>query len=241
MMSNPTDPASVLKKYMSGYHPVVPFDASHDKLLLMDFTERNHALTTEMLCDTGLFSEYIENLLQKNNARYGIGGYNEHRTIYQRSAKFDSPGGDEPRRLHLGIDIWGEAGTPVYAPLEGTVHSFSFNNIYGDYGATLLLEHNIGDFVFHTLYGHLSLASINEKKHGEAIAKGDWIASFGEPAENGQWPPHLHFQLIINMEGKKGDYHGVCRFSQRETYLKNCPNPDLILDMMRFASPGADD
>jgi hypothetical protein len=54
-------------------------------------------------------------------------------------------------------------------------------------------------------------------------------------AENGNWPPHLHFQLIIDMQGMKGDYPGVCKFSERERYLANCPDADLLLNMMAFA------
>ena len=32
-------------------------------------------------------------------------------------------------------------------------------------------------------------------------------------------------------EMKKGDYPGVCRYSERDKYLANCPNPDLILQL----------
>ncbi len=219
-----------VKKYMSGFHRVVPLD-KEDQLLLMDFTENNTGLTDAMLGDTALFSAYVKEQLQKAGATYGIGGYNEHRTIYSRSRVFDAPAGEEPRRLHLGVDIWGAAGTPVYAPLEGVVHSFAFNDAYGDYGATLIVQHEIEGFLFHTLYGHLSLASIQDKKEGEFVEKGRWIAAFGEPMENGHWPPHLHFQLIIDMQGHKGDYPGVCRFSEREQYLANCPDPELILGL----------
>jgi murein DD-endopeptidase MepM/ murein hydrolase activator NlpD len=216
--------------YPGAFFPVVPVTAT-DRLLRMDFTHANTELTDEILGDTGTFSAYVTGKLDAANATYGIGGYNEHRTIYKRSAVFDTAA-DEPRRLHLGTDIWGPAGTPVYAPLEGTVHSFAFNDAYGDYGATLILQHDVGGFLFQTLYGHLSLASIEDKKVGADIAKGSWIAAFGVPAENGQWPPHLHFQLVIDMGGMQGDYPGVCRFSERERFLSNCPDPDLILGLM---------
>jgi hypothetical protein len=33
------------------------------------------------------------------------------------------------------------------------------------------------------------------------------------------------------MEGRKGDYPGVCKYSERKKYLANCPDPDLILGM----------
>lgn len=221
-----------LNSHVEQFARVVPF-APGDKLLLLDFTENNSELTEEILTDTSLFSTYVNAKLQRY--LYGIGGYNEHRTVYSRSRVFDAAEGGEPRRLHLGVDVWGPAETPVYAPLEGTVHSFAFNDAYGDYGATLILQHELDGVLFHTLYGHLSLASIQEKKEGQSIAKGEWIAAFGEPAENGHWPPHLHFQIIKDMQGMKGDYPGVCRFSERENYLANCPDADLILGMMLYA------
>lgn len=60
------------------------------------------------------------------------------------------------------------------------------------------------------------------------------IGELGLPAENGQWPPHLHFQLIASMEGWEGDYPGVCRYSEKDHYLLNCPDPDLILQMNQY-------
>lgn len=225
-----TEFKEVVKSYTSGFNRVVSYEKG-DGLLLMDFTAANTALTEEILEDTALFSNYVSTQLAAAGARYGIGGYNEHRTIYSRSKVFDATG-EEPRRLHLGVDIWGPANTPVYAPLPGTVHSVGFNNAFGDYGATLILQHDVDGFIFHTLYGHLSLHSIEDKKEGQSIGKGDWIAAFGEPAENGHWPPHLHFQIITDMQGWRGDYPGVCKFSERESYLANCPDPDLILQMV---------
>src|SRR4051794_6952144 len=119
---------NILSKYTHTFHPVVPFDAAKNKLLKLDFTSNNIVLTPEIMNDTEAFSAYITGILGKKYT-YGVGGYDEHRTIYSRSSVFDA---DEPRRLHLGIDIWGPAGTPIYAPLGGTVHSFGFNNHFGD-------------------------------------------------------------------------------------------------------------
>ncbi|HZH96834.1 MAG TPA: peptidoglycan DD-metalloendopeptidase family protein [Flavisolibacter sp.] len=223
-----------LKEHAGLFHPVVPFKNS-DKLLMMDFTAANTELTQAILADTNLFIQYINRKLDSAGATYGIGGYNEHRTIYSRSHVFDTDAGAEPRRLHLGIDIWGKPYTRVMAPLDGIVHSFAFNNAYGDYGATIILTHNLEGRTFYTLYGHLSLNSIKNMQEGDVVRKGDVFCEFGIPFENGQWPPHLHFQIIRDMQGMKGDYPGVCRFSERESYLANCPDADLILNMISFA------
>lgn len=224
----------LLKNYVNEFHKVVPFEKG-DKLLLLDFTEANKELNPEILENTNLFINYINSKIEGAGAKYGIGGYGEHRTIYSMSRVFDSPNGTEPRRLHLGIDIWGKPYTKIFAPLDGIVHSFAFNNAFGDYGATIILTHNLQGQTFHSLYGHLSLNSIKNIQEGDRIKKGDVFTEFGIPFENGQWPPHLHFQLIIDMEEKKADYPGVCKFSEREKYLSNCPDPDLILQMMQYA------
>ncbi|MBD0333584.1 MAG: peptidoglycan DD-metalloendopeptidase family protein [Chitinophagaceae bacterium] len=218
------------------FHSVVPFDRSKDKLLLLDFTEKNSELTEEILDDTRKFTDYINLKLQTSNSKYGIGGYAEHRTVYSRSKVFDAKGGSEPRRLHLGIDIWGKPYTKVMAPLNGIVHSFAFNNGFGDYGVTIILTHQLDNISFHTLYGHLSLNSIKNLQEGDVIKRGDVFAEFGIPFENGHWPPHLHFQIIMDMQGMKGDYPGVCALSEKDFYLTNCPDPDLILQMMQYAS-----
>ena len=189
-----------------------------------------------MLADTNLFSQYISNKLEQNNALYGIGGYNEHRTIYTRSEVFTSALKNEaPRRLHLGIDIWGKPATPVFAPLGGVVHSFAFNDQFGDYGVTIILLHQLNGITFYTLYGHLSLCNLTNLEEGKYISLGEPIGNFGEPFENGNWPPHLHFQIIKNMEGNWGDYPGVCAYNQKEKYLANCPDPDFILGMIKHA------
>lgn len=218
---------------------VVPYNSMADKLLLLDFTDTNKELTAEVVEDIDLFSAYVSQQLTEAGALYGIGGYDEHRTVYSRSKVFDpATPGEEPRRLHLGIDIWGKAGTAVFAPLEGIVHSFAFNDQYGDYGATIILYHACNEVSFHSLYGHVSLKDLEGLTEGKKVKAGELIAHFGEPKENGHWPPHLHFQLILDMEGRKGDYPGVCKFSEREKYLLNCPDPDMILGMLKHASAG---
>jgi peptidoglycan LD-endopeptidase LytH len=225
----------------SGFSPVVPFDPASDRLYPFDFTgngfnENSRGLDAVDIADTERFATYINRTLRAHGARYGFGGYGEHRMLYSRSRHFDGGenSGEEPRRLHLGVDIWGPAGTKVMAPLGGIVHSFAFNNNDSDYGATLILTHQLEGIGFHTLYGHLSLNSLKNLYEGKTIDRGEVIAEFGMRFENGNWPPHLHFQLIADMQGWKGDYPGVCRHSERDRWLANCPDPDLILRLRRY-------
>src|SRR5436190_15775706 len=198
---------NVLEKNRQQFHSVVDFNRVTDKLFHLDFAATNTELTPELIADTTSFSQYIDNKLATANAKYGIGGYNEDRILYQRSKHFD---GSEQRTIHLGIDIWAAAGTKVYVPVGGTVHSFAFNNNFSDYGATIILQHQLETVVFYTLYGHLSLADIAHLKEGKFISRGELLAHFGTPQDNGNWPPHLHFQIINDIRLNKGDYPGVC-------------------------------
>lgn len=225
------DPHIRLKTYLQN-HPtaigkVVDYNAGTDRLFPLDFTAANTELNMDIIADTQQFSAWVSEKLKANNCRYGIGGYMEHRTIYAVSAHFDTD--DEPRRLHLGVDIWGNAGTPIYSPFDGTVHSFQDNNNLGDYGPAIILQHNLEGLTLYSLYGHLSRTSLNGLTVGMPIHKNQQIASLGNNQENGQWPPHLHFQLMYDMEGKYGDYPGVCKYSEKQKYQLNIPDPGWVL------------
>jgi murein DD-endopeptidase MepM/ murein hydrolase activator NlpD len=155
------------------------------------------------------------------------GGYLEQRLIYASSGLFHQE--KHPRNIHLGIDFYADAGTGVYAPLAGTVHSFQDNAALGDYGPTAIVQHVASGITFHTLYGHLSRASLAGLVVGQAVPKGHRIGWLGVPAENGEWPPHLHFQIILDMEGRHGDYPGVCAVEDLRHYVPNCPDPRFLL------------
>jgi len=133
--------------------------------------------------------------------------------------------------MHLGVDIWAVTGTCVFAPIGGMVHSFANNSANGDYGGTIILLHQLEGIAFYTLYGHLSLASIAPIKEGDYIIRGGIVGYLGTEQENGNWPPHLHFQVIENIEMKEGDYPGVCAKSQLAYYRQNCPDANLMVNI----------
>jgi hypothetical protein len=157
-------------------------------------------------------------LREKTNLLWG--GYLEKRSTYAESEDFQKDG--EPRCIHLGIDFWAAAGTEVFAPLGGIIHSFQDNQGFSNYGPTLILQHTIGGETFHSLYGHLSRASIVGLEEGASVEAGQRIGWLGEGTENGEWPPHLHFQLIREMGDWHGDYPGVCTVGELEYYRENC-------------------
>jgi peptidoglycan LD-endopeptidase LytH len=235
---------NILQKNQLNFRCVADFDTAKEKIAHIDLSKANTELTEEIYSSTKRFSEYIDAQRKLHGAKFLMGGYAELRDMYKRSLLFDEEKkysitkstAEEPRRLHIGVDIWGDAGTKIYVPVGGTIHSFAFNDNFGDYGATIILQHQLETIVFYTLYGHLSLADIAHLKEGKFISRGELLAHFGPPAENGNWPPHLHFQIINDIRLYKGDYPGVCAEREAVKYLANCPNPDLILDLMKYVS-----
>lgn len=215
----------ILKKQK--FASVDPFNFQTDTLLHLDLTEANTDLHTIDLTNTQVFSDYVFQKINEAGAVCAVGGYLENRFIYRRSQHFQQS--FEPRSIHLGVDIWAKAGTPVFAPLAGNVHSFANNDTFGDYGPTIIVAHRLQDCTFYTLYGHLSLESLEGLEEGQAIEQGQQIATFGDFPINGNWPPHLHFQVITDMQGRKGDYAGVCEPSQQDIYAKLCINANIVL------------
>jgi murein DD-endopeptidase MepM/ murein hydrolase activator NlpD len=157
-----------------------------------------------------------------------VGGYDEDRAIYDGPV-FAGSGG-ERRTVHLGIDVFAPAGTSVFAPVAGTVHSFRDNDNPLDYGPTVILEHAVSaDLTFFTLYGHLSRETMDPLAVGKPVRAGEQVASLGAPEVNGGWATHLHFQIVLDVGGYQGDYPGVCKASERAAWLVNCPDPSAIL------------
>ncbi|GJM32064.1 MAG: 4-aminobutyrate aminotransferase [Saprospiraceae bacterium] len=173
------------------------------------------------------FQKTVDRLLEDHGADIGIGGYGEVRPIYTTDAYLvEGNSGAQWRTVHLGMDVWDAAGTPVCAPWEGVVYSVQNNAGERDYGPTIIVKHEVSKkLTFFSLYGHLSIQSLQGITPGMAVKKGQLIATIGPAPENGNWPPHLHFQLMLDMLGNTGDFPGVAFPNERATWLSICPDP----------------
>lgn len=214
-------PLQVIDKKLplSGYTPI-------------DISNTNKDLLNFDVSSSSDWENYIEEFLKKQNKQVAYGGYLEKRNLYDRSAYFKNLSEDDKRNIHLGIDLWCKEKTKVLAVLKGKVHSFNFNKNHGDYGPTIILEHKIADYNFYTLYGHLSKNSIQNLNIGDIFNKGEVIAELGDASVNGDYAPHLHFQIIKDLQDYRGDYPGVSSFKDLGFYKQNCPNPNLLLKII---------
>ena len=219
LVSSSSNPIKIIAPQID-FEAYVSIDLSAAHLLLNDVDVQS----------SDSFAVYISNYLKSRLKQVAYGGYLELRSLYTRSHHFHQHK-ENQRNIHLGIDLWYEAKTPVLAAFEGFIHSFKNNSNFGDYGPTIILEHCIDGMSFFTLYGHLSLDSIAHLEVGVEVKANEIIGYLGTAEVNGDYPPHLHFQIIKDMQGNFGDYPGVCSVDDLDFYKENCPDPNLILKL----------
>lgn len=207
---------------------VIAPEVDYSEYIALDLSVTNKELHHLKVNTAHDYEVFIQNHLDRNNAKIAYGGYLEHRNLYKRSSVFKNENTND-RDIHIGLDLWINRQASVFAALDGRIHSFQNNVALGDYGPTIILEHQWENVKFHTLYGHLSEESLMGKKNGDFVEKGTQIGRLGLPPINGDYAPHLHFQIIIDLQNKKGDYPGVCSKTDLDFYTKNCPNPNWLL------------
>lgn len=177
-----------------------------------------------------IFTRKINEYQAQNVNKLMAGGYLETRSWYSTDAyKIEGNNGYEHRTTHLGVDFWQKEGTPIHALFDSEVVDFSYNGADKDYGGVIILEHKPRkNLTFYTLYGHLSKSSIANLKVGQKIKKDKKIGELGLPSENGNWTPHLHFQIMLDLLGYEKDFPGVGLPSTIDVWSSICPDPNLL-------------
>jgi len=193
-------------------------------------TRRSRAARTTTPTDADLWSRLIDRAMEDAGADVGVGAYGEVRPWYEGEAyEVETDEGAEQRTVHLGLDLFAPAGTPVRAPFGGVVEAAVVRDRALDYGGTVVLRHDVersGEpLAFWTLYGHLSPASLDGLAPGDRIEAGRRFAELGSPSENGGWAPHLHLQLLVDPLGDPSAAPGVARPSLRRLWESLSPDP----------------
>ena len=171
----------------------------------------------------------VQRRLTEHRATIGVGGYDEARLIY---AWPNEPAAIEPRTIHIGLDLSLASGSPLYAPLDGTVHAFENAAGHHDYGPVIVLRHLTDDaepVEFFSLYGHLSVDSLSGLRVGQRIAQGTEFGRIGSAPTNGDWWAHVHVQLVTDMLDVPCNVDGAVRASQRRVWKSLSPDPNLLL------------
>ncbi len=219
----------VLLKHSEGPITILERGIPIGKYIPLDLSVLNRDLRNLDISNPSVCQEYIHQILNNDSSSVAYGGYLERRNLYSKSPGFFIKGEEDERNIHLGIDFWAKAGTRVIAPLGGVVHSFKNNELSGDYGPTIILRHVLNGKQFYTLYGHLSIESLQGLYKNKEFNAGEAFATLGDTAINVNYAPHLHFQIIKELGDFRGDYPGVCAQKDLNMYQKNCPDPNLLL------------
>ncbi len=231
-----------LEDRAAGAAPVLGVDLRSAASVVLDLGVGSRFLGADPReADTPVLTQKIRRRMEEAGAQVAVGRYDEARCLYH--SELFSAGErpvDERRTVHLGIDLFVEAGAPIHAPLEGTVHSLSNNDGPQDYGPLLILRHETDEGeCFHTLYGHLSTDTLEGLALGEHVERGQVIGRVGAPPTNGGWTPHLHFQIVLDLLDRGADFPGVALASRRVLWTALCPDPNLLLRIPaeRFPPP----
>ncbi|MGZ5424397.1 MAG: aminotransferase class III-fold pyridoxal phosphate-dependent enzyme [Candidatus Aminicenantales bacterium] len=239
----PHGPAVVrwLERSAASFARVLEHDLRADPVAVLDLSVGSAMLGADPSnLETPRLSETISKAMKDTGAAVGIGRYDEARPIYATAA-FGA--GASPlaarRSVHLGIDLSVPPGSAVRAPLDGTVHVVARNDAPKDYGPLVILRHVIpSGEEFYTLYGHLDPSSVASLSPGQKIRAGAAFASVGAPPANGDWWPHVHIQLILDLLGLDRDFPGVAPAGRRSLWTGLSPDPNLILGVPAGRFPG---
>jgi 4-aminobutyrate aminotransferase-like enzyme/Ser/Thr protein kinase RdoA (MazF antagonist) len=230
----PHGPAIVrwLMDSTASFAQVLTHDLRKEPVAVLDLSVGSRTLGADPAnMETPRLAETITRKMRDAGAVVGVGRYDEPRAIYTTGA-FAAGGSPtaERRTVHLGIDLSVPPGSPVRAPLEGTVHTVADNASPKDYGPLVILRHEIpSGEEFFTLYGHLDRDSVAGLRPGTAIGAGQPFAAVGAPPANGDWWPHVHVQIILDLLGLDEDFPGVAAPGRRSLWTGISPDPNLIL------------
>lgn len=196
-------------------------------LVLIDWSVESQLQDDVLHLDLEAADRKIAEML--DGGKIGVGRYREPRLVYA-SEQFASEG--ERRTIHLGVDLFANAGAEVVAPFGGIVVVLHEIKKELDYGTLLILQHETGDGdCFYTLYGHLDWESTKHLSLGAAVKRGEVMARLGSPEVNGGWSPHLHFQVLLEQLDFVNDFPGVAKPSEVGVWSRLCPNPNLMLGL----------
>jgi len=111
--------------------------------------------------------------------------------IWPAQGTFTSGYGWRWGRMHRGIDIANNVGTPIVAAARGRVSFAGWHE--GGYGYFVEITHEDGS---RTRYGHNSNLLVRE---GQQVDQGQVISQMGSTGRS--TGPHLHFEVLLPGEG----------------------------------------
>lgn len=241
----PHGPAVVdwLRSAAGSFAPVLDHDLRAAPVAVLDLSVGSRMLGADPAAfETPRLTEIVSRAMADAGAAVGLGRYDEARALYTAGAFAAAAGPSAARRtVHLGVDLSVPPGSAVRAPLDGTVHVVARNDAPKDYGPLVILRHAVPSGPeFFTLYGHLDPGSTAGLEPGRALRAGERFAAVGAPPANGDWWPHVHVQIILDLLGLDEDFPGVAAAGRRTLWTGLSPDPNLILGVPAGRFPAAE-
>ncbi|WP_223878352.1 M23 family metallopeptidase [Microbacterium radiodurans] len=95
-------------------------------------------------------------------------------------------------RPHRGTDLTPGAGAEIHAVAAGTVRIAT--EAGGDYGVTVVIDHEVDGQLVSTRYGHMQYGSLDVEV-GDTVAAGQVIGKVGSTGKS--TGPHLHLEVLL--------------------------------------------
>ena len=100
-----------INELTTGFTPVIGGEYEKENYAYIDLSENNRDLLRLEVASSEAFSIFISEFLKNRKAKAAYGGYNELRTLYNRSELFNNS--DANRNIHIGLDVWVPAFSDV--------------------------------------------------------------------------------------------------------------------------------
>ena len=200
-----------LRDNRRSFKPMLPRPAAFYPAALVPYGDPVHPMTVASAAEQPDRAQAIwEEECRRSGAVLGIGPFGEKRTVYQ-GEMFVSRFREETRRvMHLGLDLFMPAGTPLHTPMDAIVRSVEIEPDPLGYGCLISLEHHPENGpAFVSLWGHMAHEAMDRLTPGQKLEAGALVGRMGGPAENGGWAPHLHLQISADRRLSATEILGV--------------------------------
>lgn len=188
---------------------------------VFDFSSANPRTLEYDPADFAQFQQLVFDELQASGREWGIGVYlEERRSVLRLYPQMIEQG----RVYHAGLDIVVPQGCQLFAPLDAVVYATGRESGVGNYGGYVVLQHQLADSVFYSLYGHLD--SAHRVQPGAQVSAGECFAAIGSGQDSGGWFTHTHLQIVTQQAVDAGRlFHGYVTAEDLQQIESLFPSP----------------
>jgi 4-aminobutyrate aminotransferase-like enzyme/Ser/Thr protein kinase RdoA (MazF antagonist) len=230
---------SWLRQQAERFAPVVYPPPDSARVHVFDFSVGSLELDPFLdPADEASLYKFVSRRLRETGAELGVSRHNEARfTTRADFLRSEGNDGSEWRSVHLGVDLFLPAGSPVFAPLDSVIFALQERSAPLECGPAIVLEHEFPAGRFYALYGGLSHGSLELRPRGARVARGEKIGELAGSGETGEGTGRLHFQIFAALPDRRSSFPAWCAPAEREVWLSLCPDPNIVLRIPTASFP----